>query len=71
MALRASESRRARRKTTDKAGLCGDKNPQAKLNWQKVREIRASTDTKPVLAARYGVSESTIDFILRRYTWIE
>ena len=36
--------------------MVGDKNPAAKLNWENVREIRASTDTKAVLAARYRVS---------------
>jgi hypothetical protein len=46
-------------------GMVGDKNPAAKLNWENVREIRASTDTKAVLAARYRVSDSTIDFGLR------
>ena len=52
-------------------GMVGEKNPRAKLNWEKVRAIRASAEMKAVLAARYKVSESTIDFVLRGYTWPE
>jgi hypothetical protein len=49
----------------------GERNSAAKLTWVKVREIRASTDQKSVLAARYGLSESRVDFVLRGYTWPE
>ncbi len=38
----------------------GDKHPCAKLNWPKVREIRASTSSDKLLSQRYGVTVPTI-----------
>ena len=36
-----------------------------KLDWDKVRTIRASTETRKALAERYGVSTSLIGQVLR------
>lgn len=42
---------------------------RAKLTLEAVREIRASTDTGPVLAQRYGVDKSTISLVRRGSMW--
>lgn len=42
-----------------------------KLDWDKVRAIRASTETTAVLALRYGVSKQTITAIRRGAIWKE
>lgn len=44
---------------------------QAKLDWQKVREIRASSETPKVLADRYGVSVTLIYEVKRNACWVE
>lgn len=53
--------------------LRGEKNPSAKLTWEKVDAIRAAWDNKVLdqkqLAAQYGVTESTIHKIVNRYSW--
>lgn len=49
----------------------GEGHPRAKLTEADVRTIRAIGTTQPlrVLAAQYGVSESTIDAVRRRVNW--
>lgn len=42
-----------------------------KLDMDKAREIRASDESGPVLAARYGVNTSLINAIKRGDAWIE
>lgn len=42
--------------------------PRSKVTDDEVREIRASSDTNPVLARRYGVSVSLISAIRNRTT---
>lgn len=44
---------------------------RAKLDWDKVRAIRASTEKEAVLALRYGVSKPTIGQVRRGETWHE
>lgn len=41
----------------------------AKLTWARVDEIRASTEPRPVLANRYGVSESLIYMVQTERSW--
>lgn len=41
----------------------------AVLDWEKVAEIRASSDAASVLAARYGVCRSTIHKVRKRASW--
>ena len=52
-------------------GQGGHNNTNAKLDWQKVREIRRSGDRYTDLAARYGVSLSTIKDVRRGRLWPE
>lgn len=47
----------------------GSAHPQSKLNEAAVREIRASSEPRPVLAARYGVSLPTIGQVITRRVW--
>jgi hypothetical protein len=47
----------------------GERNGQALLTNQQAREIRASTEGKFILAARYGVSEATIRSIRGGQRW--
>jgi hypothetical protein len=47
----------------------GERNPQALLTAEKVREIRASSDSPAQLAERFGVARPTIYNIRNRYTW--
>lgn len=47
----------------------GERNGRAKLTDRDVREIRASNETDEVLAARYSVSRTTINFAKNRITW--
>ena len=42
-----------------------------KLDWDKVREIRASGEPRQALAERYGVSRSLIGMVLRHEVWVE
>lgn len=50
-------------------GAPGIKNGFAKLDEAAVRAIRSTPEFGPVLAARYGVTVSTISFIISRKTW--
>lgn len=43
----------------------------AKLNWEKVRDIRTSTLSRRELAKKYGVGKTTIGEIQRYENWIE
>jgi hypothetical protein len=47
----------------------GNQNPASKLNSRKAEEIRASFESKHDLAAKYGVSVSTIARVLARSIW--
>lgn len=53
----------------------GNKHPKSKLNEEKVREIRRLYDAGGViyndLAARFGVSRSTIRKVITRQTWTD
>lgn len=49
----------------------GEKHPLAKLDWVKVREIRASEEPTTVLASRYGVHPKAIFMVRSRQTWKE
>lgn len=49
--------------------LKGEAHMSAKLTEDDVREIRASSDPRPKLATRYGVSWGAIDCIQKRKTW--
>ncbi|HTH09239.1 MAG TPA: hypothetical protein VMA55_06695 [Acidovorax sp.] len=42
-----------------------------KLTLEKVRAIRASTDSAAVLALRYGVAKQTVTAIRRNEIWKE
>lgn len=48
----------------------GERGPRAILTWDKVRQIRSSTETGRVLAARFGVSPRSILAIRKGETWI-
>ena len=48
----------------------GEKNPEAKLTWEDVEAIRASTEPVRVLVDTYGVSESQIRRILKNQRWV-
>ena len=64
-------------KDRNKKGRCydnrGEKNNLAKVNEEKVREIRVRFAnggiTKSQLAQEYGVHKSTIGYIINRKTW--
>jgi hypothetical protein len=47
----------------------GVEQRDAKLNEERVREIRASNESGPTLAKRYGVDRSIINEIRRRELW--
>lgn len=47
----------------------GETNPLSKLTEQAVREIRASDESREVLARRFGVHPSTIKGVLARRAW--
>lgn len=53
----------------------GENHKDAKLTWEKVREIRelaaAKTMTKRALGVKYGVHETTIGEIVRCEIWKE
>lgn len=52
----------------------GEKNPNAKLNWSKVKEIRYKAEkgeAKKTLAKQYGVALRTISAIVKREYWRE
>lgn len=47
----------------------GEINPKAKLTEADVLAIRSSSESRKVLASRFGVATSSIGNILRRRTW--
>lgn len=47
----------------------GEKHPRAKLSQEAVAEIRASSERVRVLAARYGVGQSTISMVRTGRNW--
>lgn len=48
-----------------------ENNAHAKLNWIKVREIRASSEAAEILAERYGVATKQVNRILRGEQWLD
>ncbi len=51
----------------------GERHGMARLNWQQVREIRATFAAHPprLTAEKYGVTTSAIRAILKGITWAE
>ena len=52
----------------------GEKNPNAKLNWKKVHEIRKRAkngEKRKDLAVVYGVALRTISSVVKGEQWIE
>jgi len=47
----------------------GEAHPRAKLTDSVVREIRASSETQRAIAARFGVSQRAVHFILKGQHW--
>ena len=47
----------------------GEMSPVAKLNWEKVKQIRASNNPQRELAEAYGVSQTVISNIKLQKTW--
>ena len=51
----------------------GEKNPRAKLNWEKVNDIRSKYSTGKYsykkLSEEYGVTKPTIGHIVNNITW--
>lgn len=54
-------------------GLHGERNVNAKLTWEKVREIRSKKGLKSqqAIADEYGVAQTVISDILRGTAWKE
>jgi len=48
----------------------GADHPSAKLDWDKVREIRASAERQADLASRFGVNVATIKAIRQNRAWV-
>jgi hypothetical protein len=46
-----------------------ESNPQSKLNWKLVDEIRSSRETQKAMAKRLGLSLNTIGMCIRHETW--
>ena len=59
----------AARLVTHEKGGRGERNGNAKLTAEAVREIRASTESLRVLAERYGVCRSTVSHIRTGRNW--
>ena len=57
--------------THRRAISAGKQEQVGKLDWDKVREIRASGEPRQALAERYGVSRSLIGMVLRHEAWVE
>ena len=57
------------------ADFSGDKNGRARLNWEKVREIRKKYKkndyTLLMLAEEYSIGISTVSHIIKNETWKE
>lgn len=49
----------------------GEESPNAKLNWEKVRMIRESTESGVSLAKKFNVSKTNITSIRKGKTWKE
>jgi DNA invertase Pin-like site-specific DNA recombinase len=47
----------------------GEASPTAKLNWEKVKQIRASKESQRKVAKKYGVSQTVISNIKLEKTW--
>ena len=47
----------------------GEEHPKAKLTAQDVREIRRSSEPSTILAAKYGVSETTLRNARKGISW--
>ena len=60
-----------RDKKRDGTQCTGEKHYSAKLTWEQVRQIRGRTETTRVLAKEYGVSHTTIEYLLIKKTWKE
>lgn len=57
---------------THRMAISAGKQAQVgKLDWDKVRAIRASTETRKALAERYGVSKSLVGQVQRNEVWVE
>ena len=65
----AARGDRHRSRTSPETLKRGEENNKAKLTEEKVRAIRASTETLAVLSARYGVSQVALSAVRRRKTW--
>jgi len=48
-----------------------ERNPNAKLSWDKVREIRSSSLTRGELANKYGISKGHISWVKHNKSWKE
>lgn len=57
--------------TLTRSRIAAAHQSRAKLNWDKVRAIRASDELPRVLAERYGVDVCTIYDVLKQRTWCE
>jgi hypothetical protein len=52
--------------------MAGEDHPNARLNWEAVRAIRARRgDSQRLLALDFGVCQQTISHVLRGKTWKE
>lgn len=47
----------------------GERSPNAKLTHYLVLEIRTATGSQRAIAARFGVSQATIHYVLNRKRW--
>lgn len=55
---------------TERPESAGERNPLAKLTFQQAEEIRASNESGPKLAKKYGVGSSSIYLIKQRKRYI-
>ena len=55
--------------TTKRKPPAGEAHKKSKLNTKVVLEIRASSKQHAVLAAKYGIDQSTVSDVKRRRTW--
>lgn len=61
----------ARKGRASKEGFHGEEHPRAKLNWEKVKEIRSypAGTSKRALAGRYGVTCTLIRYVIQGKIW--
>ncbi len=64
-------SRKGRTKGCCVQSWHGEKSPVSRLTWGAIREIRSSSDSLSVLAARYGVTKGSVWKVVKGYTWNE